>query len=224
MNDLIRHILKSIASTTLSLKKKSIFVEKPWALLDDDGEIQKLIFKKDGGLILSKNGKVTEGAWEYYQEAKSILINRGYDKILLNEEFVDQNVLLLRKDGTDNDFFALANQNTLPDLDIPGYLSELRFKELKILELELHEGGSLLVHNALNRKYEDQIIGNSVNFLNQALEEGNMPDGKYLSKDKKNNYYIENGYLSKTSQMQYFQLEKKGLWKLNLQLPISMGI
>ena len=64
MNPLISYPINSLKQFTLSLKKKSLLVDKPWTLIDDKGTIQKFIFKKDNGLIMSKNGKVTEGSWE----------------------------------------------------------------------------------------------------------------------------------------------------------------
>ena len=134
MNDILRYFTNTLSNKTLSLKKKGLLIEKPWTLIDDDGEIQKLIFKRDKGLILSKNGIVSEGNWDYYPEAKALLIDRQTDKLLLKEQFIDNNVLILKKDGTTNDFFALANENTLPDLNIPEYLNSLKIKEFKIKE------------------------------------------------------------------------------------------
>ena len=153
MNDLLKYFVKSLAVSTVSLKKKGILIEKPWALIDDDGEIQKLIFKRDKGLVLSKNGKVTEGSWDYYPEAKALLIDRVNDKLLLKEQFIDDNVLILKKDGTDNDFFALANENTLPDYNIPKYLNTLKCKEFKIEERKLINGNFIQIHNATKINY-----------------------------------------------------------------------
>lgn len=113
---------QTLKNLNRSIKKKSILINKPWALIDDEMEIQKLIFKKDGSLILSRNGSVSDGSWEYLPEAKSLIIDRGTDKLLCNDIYVDENVILLKLDGTNNHFFALANQNSLPDLNVAKYL------------------------------------------------------------------------------------------------------
>jgi len=76
MNEFLKYFTNSLSNKSLSLKKKGVLIDKPWTLIDDDGEIQKLIFKKDKGLILSKNGVATEGHWDYYPEAKALLIDR----------------------------------------------------------------------------------------------------------------------------------------------------
>src|SRR5690554_439305 len=96
MNEILRYFTNSLSNKTLSLKKKGVLIEKPWTLIDDDGEIQKLIFKRDKGLILSKNGVVSEGNWDYYPEARALLIDRQTDKLLLKEQFIDNNVLILK--------------------------------------------------------------------------------------------------------------------------------
>jgi hypothetical protein len=128
MTELINNILDQIQNYSTSISKKATFLDKPWALVDNEMEIQKLIFQKDKQLILSKNGKVQMGTWEYLAGAKSMLIDRGSDKLLLNEVFINDDVMILKVDGTNQEFFVLANQNTIPDLDVIGYLEILRFK------------------------------------------------------------------------------------------------
>ena len=66
---------------------------------------------------MSKDGQVNMGKWDYLPEAKSLLIDRGKDTILCNEGFIDEAVMILKMDGTNNNFFVLANENIVPDLD-----------------------------------------------------------------------------------------------------------
>lgn len=68
MNEIIGYYIKTLSNRTLSLRIKGILVDKPWAIIDNDGEIQKFIFKRDNKLILSKNGKAKEGHWDYFPE------------------------------------------------------------------------------------------------------------------------------------------------------------
>jgi len=42
----LRQLVADLRNFSKSLDKKSILVDKPWALIDSDFEIQKLIFKK----------------------------------------------------------------------------------------------------------------------------------------------------------------------------------
>ena len=178
----LKSIAKQLKNYSLSLNKTSILIDKPWALIDDEFEIQKLIFKKNKELILSRNGKVQEGKWDYFPEAKSLLIDRNKDKILCNEAFVDKGVIILKLDGTENRFFILANENVVPDLDINRYLKELRYQKLKIAEVELNDGRILEVQR--ESEYNAPQLGNPVTVDAEPIE-----DGKYqLAKNKK---YLE---------------------------------
>ncbi|MFW5701128.1 MAG: hypothetical protein ACOCWM_05500, partial [Cyclobacteriaceae bacterium] len=192
MKEIINYYLRSLASSSESLKKKSILVEKPWALIDEDGEIQKLIFKRDNGLILSKNGKVTEGNWEYYPEAKALLINRVNDKILLKEQYIDENVMILKKDGTDNDFFALANENSLPNYNIIDYLHSLKKRKFNIREFILIDGCTLQVYNMKSIKSLNDYYGKKVEIHNKTLEVLNVDAGLFMSKEKRFCFNIYN--------------------------------
>ena len=196
MNEILKYFVKSLASSTLSLKKKGLLVEKPWALIDDDGEIQKLIFKRDKGLILSKNGKVMEGTWDYFPEANALLIDRVMDKLLLKEQFIDENVLILKKDGTDHEFFALANENTIPDYNIPKYLNSLKCTKLKILERKLLNGNIIQIHDGADISYLNEYNGRYVEATSSNYDSIELPDGNYMSKDNRLTFYIKDGRIS----------------------------
>ena len=210
MDKLIEFPLSTIKNFTKSLRKKNLLVEKPWALVDDDGKIQKLIFKSDKGLILSKNGKVTEGSWDYFPEAKSLLIDRVTDKLLLNEEFIDDNVLILKKDGTDNEYFALANENVIPDYNIPKYLNTLKCEREDIKERNLLDGSVIQIWEATNAAMNTKIEIRDKDY--NYFEAG---DGKYITEDKKFTYSTKNGryngkttnFLLKTSDGRIYEIE-----------------
>ena len=187
----LKSIVKQLANYSATLDKTSILIDKPWALIDNEFEMQKLIFKKDKELILSKNGQVQIGKWEYFPEAKSLLIDRNTDKILCNEAFIDNSVIVLRLDGTDNKFFILANENLVPDLDANRYLKELLHQKLKIVEIKLIDGRVLEIQR--ENEWEEPRIGNPV-----AEEAEPIRDGKYQ--------------LAK--QNQYFEVKKGRIFKM----------
>lgn len=195
MNELLKYFTSSLSNKTLSLKKKGVLIEKPWTLIDDDGEVQKLIFKRDKGLILSKNGVVSEGNWDYYPEARALLIDRVKDKLLLKEQFIDNNVLILKKDGTANDFFALANENTLPDLNIPKYLNSLKIKEFKIREKKLIDGNIIQIHNANKVDYLSGYTGLVTEKVDDNYNSLELLNGSYLTQDKKHTIFIGDGII-----------------------------
>lgn len=181
----LQNIVKSLNYYSKSLSKKSIFVDKPWALVDSDLEIQKLIFKRNKELVMSKDGQVIMGKWDYFPEAKSLLIDRGQDKILCNEGFIDEGVMVLKKDGTKNDFFVFANENIVPDLDAYAYLEELKNHYLYISTKTLTDGRKLEI--MLNSPQFPIRIGNRVN-----IDAEEIPDGIYLTEEPETKFIIKN--------------------------------
>ncbi|MEP0366378.1 MAG: hypothetical protein ABJN36_03350 [Cyclobacteriaceae bacterium] len=174
MKAYLKSIVSQLKNYSLSLDKMSILIDKPWALIDEESEIQKLIFKKNKELIMSKNGQVQEGKWDYFPEAKSLLIDRISDKILCNEAFIDKGIMILKLDGTENRFFMLANENVVPDLDVNSYLKELRYQKLKISEVTLSDGRILEVQKEADYALAQPDIGNAVSVGSEPIE-----DGKY---------------------------------------------
>lgn len=186
----LNSIVNQLRNYSDTLDKTSLLIDKPWALIDGDFEVQKLIFKKNKELILSKNGQANIGKWDYFPEAKSLLIDRNSDKILCNEEFIDEGVMILRLDGTEGRFFVLANENIIKDLDAMRYLKWLRYQKLKILERKLVDGRILEVQREDDSKLPQ--IGNRVTIDAEEVEDGKLQlakQGRYLE--------IKNGLISK---------------------------
>lgn len=166
-------------------------------------------------MILSKNGKVQEGKWDYFPEAKSLLIDRNTDKILCNEAFVDKGVMILKLDGTENRFFILANENIIPDLDANRYLKELRYQKLKIKEAELIDGRIIEVQR--ENEYSNPQLGNPVTVEAETIE-----DGKYQLAKKEKYYEIRKGRIFKIlTEVQYTNpdgkvifIQQQDSWKI----------
>jgi len=190
MKAYLKSIARQLKHLSLSLEKESILINKPWALIDEDFELQKLIFKKNKELILSKNGNVQLGKWDYFPEAKSLLIDRNSDKILCNEGFIDKGVMILKLDGTNNRFFVLANENEVKDLDAFKYLEEIRYKKLKIKEILLNDGRKLEIQH---KSLQDPIkLGYPVTINAEDIE-----DGKYKLDEENKFYEIKYGKIFK---------------------------
>ena len=186
----LKSIAQQLRNHSLSLEKSNILIDKPWALIDDEFEMQKLIFKKNKDLVLSKNGQVQMGKWDYFPEAKSLLIDRSTDKILCNEAFVDNGVMILKLDGTNNRFFILANENLVPDLDAERYLKELRYTKLNIITKEVKNGKTLEIH----RRNADMPPERGDYVTIDALP---MDDGKYELKNETQYFEIAKGRIIK---------------------------
>jgi len=202
MKSYLISIITQLINYSDTLNKTSILIDKPWALIDEESEIQKLIFKKNKELILSKNGSVQIGKWDYFPEAKSLLIDRVTDTILCNEVFIDKGALVLKLDGTESKFFILANENIIPDLDIFNYLKGIRNQMLSITEKILLDGRTLEIH--LDSEWQVINLRNSV-----TIENKNVPDGKYKFEN-----LTRKEYNKEKCQFQYYEIKNGSIHKI----------
>lgn len=212
----LKNIAEQLKNYSLSLDKKSIFIDKPWALIDEEFELQKLIFKKNKELILSKNGRVHVGKWDYFPEAKSLLIDRVSDKILCNEAFIDKGVMILKLDGINNRFFILANENLIPDLDAFKYLKKLRSHKLKIKEIPLVDGRRLEIQR-------DDIDGPVKIGYPVTVNAETINDGLYKHRVNNKYYEIKNSRIYKILDEKLYtnlhgdkiHIQQQEYWKIN---------
>ncbi|MGZ3849426.1 MAG: hypothetical protein ACXVMS_02855 [Flavisolibacter sp.] len=86
---------------------------------------------------MSLNGKVQIGKWEYLMTAKSLLIDRVVDKVLLNQAFLDSGIMILKIDGDLEKPWLLMNEQEIPDLDAERYLKATLIKNLKLKTLKI---------------------------------------------------------------------------------------
>jgi hypothetical protein len=136
----LQNLLPRLRQFSQSLEKKELLVDQPWILTGDVPNKQQFIFRRDGTLIQSVNGDVETGTWEYIAAAQSLLIQSNSIKILLNHAFFDKGVLLLKKDGSPDNPWILANERIIPDLDVETYLKNLVAKKQKYGWLKLDTG------------------------------------------------------------------------------------
>jgi hypothetical protein len=199
----LKNIVNQLRNFSTTLDKSSILIDKPWVLIDGNSEKQKLIFKNNNELILSLNGQVKHGKWDYFPEAKQLLIDRITDKILCNEKFIDKGILILEHDRTDGDIFILANINIIPDLDVLKYLKTIRYKKLRIIEV-IVKGGRVI-------EVEPYTGRNEVTIGSHTTEDGYpIADGIYQLENGKVYYQLENGIIKNIFQKEKRYVTKNG--------------
>tara|TARA_R110001606_G_scaffold364204_1_gene518551 strand:- start:1550 stop:2299 length:750 start_codon:yes stop_codon:yes gene_type:complete len=168
-------LVKRLSKLSRKLDNQTLFTNKKWVLIDELDNQQTFIFESDGNLIMSISGIVKVGTWKYIDEAKSILINRGdNDIILLNNTFFDSAVMILKYDGASNDnLFILVNQNIIPNLDVESYL-KLRLKKEFIIEtVNLIDDKKLEIFSiSKNDKIGCYVLIDGVSPENCSVEDG----------------------------------------------------
>lgn len=81
-----------------------------WVSLNDIEEGKKVyIFRSNNQLLISQNGKVEKGSWEYLGN-ESILLETNSVNYLLKHGFFDENILTLKIDSTE-DYLVFVNES-----------------------------------------------------------------------------------------------------------------
>ncbi|WP_435254916.1 hypothetical protein [Tenacibaculum sp. A30] len=137
MKDYITNWVYEIQHLSLKLNKLSKIYNQPWITIDDTNDFVKLIFQRNQKLIISKDGKVTDGYWELVSYSNSILLEINKEKRLYNNLFIDKGIMIFKLDGSSTNLFVLANQNIIPDLDISSYLYAKYSNQIKnVVEID----------------------------------------------------------------------------------------
>jgi len=169
----LQNLIPRLRQYSDTLARKELFLEKPWVMLDEKGNHQKYIFKGNGELVMSLNGAVSMGRWEYLAAAKSLLIDRIEDKILLNQTFIDPGVMILNQDGASREYFILSNENIILDHDILKYLRQIHQRHRNILYIPLKDGRVLEVHNYVNSIFNNDVTIDAENVSDCRVESAN---------------------------------------------------
>jgi len=93
-------------------------------------------------------------------------------------------------DGTNNNFFVLANENIVPDLDVYTYLKKLRYRNLNIISRKLTDGKTLEIIIGEN-EYEGPKIG-----MNVTIEAEYVSDGIYKTEEWNRKYVVKNSMIA----------------------------
>ncbi|AMR27499.1 hypothetical protein A0257_10595 [Hymenobacter psoromatis] len=208
----IQNLMPRLRQFSQSLDQTELFVDKPWVLIDEDKQQQTYIFRRSGELLMSLDGQVQIGAWDYIAPAQSLLIDRGADKLLLNHFFFTNALLVLARDGKPESKFILANRQLIPDLNVEKYLEDLDARKtiqangnLKLnatqqlcqTVMELEDGSSIIFFT---------VEDNSISVGDAVYTDGNAAsDGRYVFK-KDGGTNVENGVIKSIFWPQRYKL------------------
>mgnify|MGYP000756151137 CR=1 FL=1 len=90
-----------------NLDVKAILCNKSWLAFNDTGDKELYIFQENGSLIVSINGKVANGTWQYISANKSIILSFKGQAYMLHPSFFDKTIFALQQDGTNRYAFMI---------------------------------------------------------------------------------------------------------------------
>ncbi len=110
----LKEYVNKLKKYSQQLDNFAILTEQPWLTnLDKQSERCVYIFRNNNNqLIKSTNGRVKIGEWDYLASMKSLLIELEGETTLYNQGFVDNSVMILRRDGTD-EYQLFVNENKI---------------------------------------------------------------------------------------------------------------
>lgn len=103
----------SIKGISDKLNIKALLCNKSWIVFNEEGKKIVFIFQKRGDMIISKNGVVTKGKWEYIN--KSLILEGEDTSLLLHPTFENDMLFILQQDGTDY-HIILINESRCDEL------------------------------------------------------------------------------------------------------------
>ena len=110
MQTFIADIIPKLQKFSQKLDDLSLLTNQHWVVLDELTKAKNVyIFRSNNELLISSNGKVEKGRWEYLGN-NSLLIDRKDESFLFKHGFFDENVMALKIDGKE-EYAILVNES-----------------------------------------------------------------------------------------------------------------
>lgn len=133
-----------------SLDVKTILCNKAWQIFNDTGEKEMYIFQESGEVLLSNNGIVSHGNWQYISANKSILISIKESSYMLHPSFLINNILALKLDGTER-YMLMIEEHSFVALQLKS-LEDLNKYFLSI------EANEIEMEKEKNQKNNEEVL------------------------------------------------------------------
>jgi hypothetical protein len=146
MKTYLSDIIPTIKSYSKKLDDVTILKNVHWKLIDEDsGDRIVYIFRDENELLISKNGEVDKGRWEYLGN-DSLLIEISDKAYLFKQGFYNDYVLGLKKDGV-NEYAVMIDENKIEgeirSLEDLSYISRLLRDESSSKKAKSSEGQTI---------------------------------------------------------------------------------
>lgn len=112
MKEYLKDLIPRVKKFSSKLDILTLLVSKNWVLVNNNIPIKKVfIFRRNNQLLISENGAVNIGQWEHLNSGALLLFFQN-TKLLFSHGFVDDNVLVLKLDGT-NIFYLFEKEENV---------------------------------------------------------------------------------------------------------------
>ena len=126
MHEYLNNLLPRLKTLSKTLNQVEIFADKEWVFLDANSNNPHLYtFLRDQRLIVSVYSENKIGKWEILPTGKLLIEFSNEPPMLLENAFVNKVVLILKKNGKNDQPFILFDRIGIPDGNITKYLENL---------------------------------------------------------------------------------------------------
>lgn len=187
MRTYLADIIPKIKRFSEKLDNLTLLTNQHWVVLDELKNSKFVyIFRSNFELLISQNGKVEKGKWEYLGN-NSLLIERKDESYLFRHGFFDANILALKVDGKD-EFAFLVNENNYGG-ELNSIEKVLAFLERKYLKIIPQNQIEISSYNVLDYQYKQNSF-----ILDKDLNPVKNDDNKYGYMDNEGNLIIPYKY------------------------------
>jgi hypothetical protein len=157
MKTFIADIIPKIQRFSQRLDDLTKLTNQHWVSLGDIDQTKRVyIFRANNQLLISDNGIVEKGSWEYLGN-QSLLLETKSESYLLKHGFFDENVIALKLDSTDN--YAFFVNETKYHGELNNIQDVIKFLENKYLKSRSPSGGlGSTKKQPINEKFRFNVL------------------------------------------------------------------
>jgi len=150
MIEYLKYLFQHLKAQNRKLTDISVIQDRSWVLFKEGNQSEKWLLEAGGNLIVSIEGDVTDGSWRYIVATNQIVIDCKGLKMLFNQNFLHENILLLRKDSSDLNFLAFYDDQKFSKQEFVQFLKDVKKRNiadtrarLNLTEIELEDGSKV---------------------------------------------------------------------------------
>ena len=109
MKTYLLSLIPKLQELSQKLDNTTLLTSQHWVVIDDEGGLKMgYIFRPNGDLLITQNGKVQKAKWEYLGN-QSILVDKGEESYLFKHGFFNEKLLALKVDST-NEYALMVSE------------------------------------------------------------------------------------------------------------------
>ena len=174
MKTYVLDIIPKIQRFGNKLDHLTLLLNHHWVVFDTTlRDKVTFIFRNGGQLLISTNGIVEKGNWEYLSE-NALLVNKGNTTYLFKNEFMDENIIAMNLDGMHGYVLFINESKANTELNsielIESFLTKKYLAPLQKANLQLRQKNKAaedlkLIKDDLGKVFKVLILVSIIAFI-----------------------------------------------------------